>query len=227
MEKRTGAVEAEVIGLTASDLKRLTELYHGRLDVHGADVRTVGWSSRSDQHLRFEVLCRGLDLRGKRILDIGCGLGDFIPWAEQKFGADFDYVGLDLSTRLVAAARQRFGGPRRRFIEGTLASGTPTGDFDISVLSGTLTFKTSDNISTMRSVLLGAWERSREAVCSNFMTSYADTMLEKNYHYRPEEILTFAKTLSRFVTLHHDYDLWEFTIQVFRQPTLTRGTAHQ
>jgi len=84
MEKRTGAVETEVIGLTASDLERMTELYHGRLDVHGADVRTVGWSSRSDQHLRFEVLCRGLDLRGKRILDIGCGLGDFIPWPSRN-----------------------------------------------------------------------------------------------------------------------------------------------
>lgn len=222
MEKCTGIAEAGAIGLTALDVERLTGLYDGRLEQLGADVQTVGWGSRSDQHLRFEVLCRGLDLRGKRVLDIGCGLGDFIPWAEGKFGPDFDYLGLDLSKGLIAAARERFGAERRRFVEGTLAPGSSMGDFDISVLSGTLTFKTSDNISTMRTVLTEAWERSSEAVCCNFMTGYADSRLEKNFHYSPEQVFGFAKSLSRFVTLHHDYDLWEFTIQIFRQPTLAR-----
>lgn len=222
MEKCTGVAEAEAVGLTVRDLECLTGLYNGRLEEHGSDVRTVGWNSRSDQHLRFEVLCRGLDLRGKRVLDIGCGLGDFIPWAEEKFGSDFDYLGIDLSKGLIASARQRFGGPRRRFLEGTIAPGITIGEFDISVLSGTLTFKTSDNISTMRTILAGAWDCSREAVCSNFMTNYADSELKKNFHYSPEQVFGFAKTLSRFVVLHHDYDLWEFTIQVFREPKLRR-----
>jgi len=182
----------------------------------------VGWSSRSDQHMRFEVLCRSLNLQGKRVLDIGCGLGDFIPWAEEKFGPDFDYMGIDLSKGLIAAARQRFGGLRRRFMVGTLSPESSIGEFDISVLSGTLTFKTSDNCSTMQNILKSAWERSREAVCSNFMTRYADFELEKNFHYSPEDVFRFAKSLSRFVTLHHDYDLWEFTIQIFRKPTLER-----
>lgn len=222
MEKCPRSAEAEAIGLTALDLEGLTGLYEGRLVQLGADVRTVGWGSRSDQHLRFEVLCRGLDLRNKRVLDIGCGLGDFVPWAELKFGPDFDYLGMDLSSGLIGAAKQLFSGPRRRFVEGTLAPHSSIGEFDISVLSGTLTFKTSDNLSTMRSVLSSAWERSREVLCCNFMTSYAHSALDKNFHYRPEEVFAFAKGLSRFVTLHHDYDLWEFTIQVFRQPTLTR-----
>ena len=225
MEKCTGVAEAEAIGLTALDVERLTELYHGRLEELGADVRTVGWSSRSDQHLRFEVLCRGLDLRGKRVLDVGCGLGDFIPWAEEKFGSDFNYVGMYLSGGLVLAAREQFGGKRRQFVEGTLTPGSSIGEFDITLLSGTLTFRTSDNISTMQSLLSCAWDRSREAVCSNFMTRYADTALEKNFHYQPEQVFAFAKSLSRFVALHHDYDLWEFTVQVLRQPTLAR-TPH-
>jgi len=222
MEKCTRSAEAKAIGLTAHDLESLTGLYEGRLNELGADVRTVGWGSRSDQHLRFEVLCRGLDLRGKQVLDIGCGLGDFVPWAELKFGPEFDYLGMDLSTGLIEAAKRRFGGVRRRFVEGTLTPHSSIGEFDISVLSGTLTFKTSDNLSTMRSILSSAWERSREALCCNFMTSYAHSALDKNFHYRPEEVLAFAKSLSRFVTLQHDYDLWEFTIQIFREPRLRR-----
>ena len=222
MEKCPRVAEAESIGLTGADLDRLSGLYEDRLVLHGMDVRTVGWSSESDQHMRFEVLCRGLDLRGKKILDVGCGLGDFIPWAENKFGTDFDYLGIDFSNGLVAAAEKRFQSQRRKFVTGTLTPQSDLGEFDIAVFSGTLTFKTTDNIATMRSVLGSAWERTREAVCSNFMTSYADSELDKNFHYKPEEVFSFAKTLSRYVTLYHDYELWEFTIQVLMHPIIKR-----
>jgi SAM-dependent methyltransferase len=223
MEERPRSA-AEAIGLTADDYTRLTGLYDGRLAEHGVSVKTVGWGSVSDQHMRFEVLCRNLDLKGLRILDIGCGLGDFVPWAEEKYGTDFHYTGIDLSADLVKAAALRFGGKsNRKFIATTLAPNTDIGEFDVAVLSGTLTFKTADNLATMRSVLSSAWQCSRVAVCSNFMTSYADSQLEKNFHYSPEAVFGFAKSLSRHVTLHHDYDLYEFTVQVFREPTLKRA----
>jgi SAM-dependent methyltransferase len=214
---------AEAIGLTADDYTRLTSLYDGRLAVHGVSVQTVGWGSVSDQQMRFEVLCRGLDLKGARILDIGCGLGDFVPWAEGRFGTDFDYVGMDLSADLIEAARQRFGNERRQFIAGTLTPESEVGEFDVIVLSGTLTFKTADNFATLRSVFSSAWQRCKGALCSNFMTLYADTQLEKNFHYSPEAVFAFAKSLSRFVVLHHDYDLYEFTVQVLREPSLKRS----
>lgn len=222
MEERPQTA-AGTVGLTPEDYARLTGLYDSRLAEHGVSVKTVGWGSVADQHMRFEVLCRGLDLRGKRILDIGCGLGDFVPWAEARFGEDFDYLGMDLSTELISTARLSFGGERRRFHAGTLTPESDIGEFDIVVLSGTLTFKTADNMGTMRSILSSAYDRARQAVCSNFMTSYADSQLEKNFHYSPEQVFSFAKSLSRFVLLHHDYDLYEFTVQVLREPTLKRA----
>ena len=220
MEKCISTAENSAIGLTAQDLALLKSFHDKRFEELGMDVKAVGWGSRSDQNLRFEALCRQLDLRGKRILDIGCGLGDFIPWAEQKFGPDFDYVGVDLSKGMISAASQRFNNPRRQFFEGAFAFENPSGEFDISILSGTLTFKTSNNNLVMRRVLLTAWEKSREAICANFMTSYADRCLEKNHHFSPEEVFAFAKSLSRFVVLYHDYDLWEFTVQILREPKL-------
>lgn len=222
MGKRSGVAATETIGLTADDVVRLTSLYNGRLSEHGISAKTVGWASISDQYLRFEVLCRGLDLRGRRVLDIGCGLGDFVPWAEARYGADFDYTGIDLSADLVAAARERFGGARRHFVAGTLPDGDDVGMFDIALLSGALTFKTTDNMAVMRSILASAWKHCAAAVCCNFMTGYADSRLEKNFHYSPEEVFAFAHSLSRFVVLYHDYDLWEFTIQILRQPSLKR-----
>lgn len=221
MEERPRTA-AHTIGLSDEDCSRLSALYDGRYAEHGASVKTVGWGSESDQAMRFEVLCRGLNLTGKRILDIGCGLGDFVPWAESRFGTDFDYVGMDLAADLVKSAAERLGGPRRRFIADTLGTETDIGEFDVIVLSGTLTFRTTDNMATMRTILTNAFERCQGALCCNFMTSYADTQLEKNFHYSPEEVFSFGKSLTRFVTLHHDYPLFEFTLQMFRQATLQR-----
>lgn len=221
MEERTRLAAAE-LGIAESDVENIRALYNGRYAIHGTGVETVGWGSKSDQEMRFEVLCRGLDLRGKRILDIGCGLGDFVAYARQRFDGDIDYVGIDLAQDLIEAARQQYGNSRTSFHVATMSEDADLGEFDIAVMSGTLTFRTQDNMETMRRMLGLAYRRCREALCVNFLTSYADFQLEKNFHYSPEAVFSFAKTLSRFVTLHHDYELYEFTVQILRAPSLKR-----
>lgn len=210
-------------GMTVSDQNRLTDLYEGRYAEYGFDVRSVGWGSVEDQHMRFDVLCRGLELGGKSVLDLGCGLGDFVAWAEQKYVAKFKYHGMDLSPSLVDAARERYGSEGRTFSVETLSDANVSKEYDIVILSGALTFKISDNMDAMRALLRNAWRVSREAVCCNFMSSYCDFQLEKNFHYQPEVVFQYAKSISRFVNVYHDYDLYEFTVQLFRNPKLKRG----
>ena len=41
---------------------------------------------------------------GNRVLDLGCGLGDMLP-----FLGEVDYTGIDISHRYIAHARERFG----------------------------------------------------------------------------------------------------------------------
>jgi SAM-dependent methyltransferase len=50
---------------------------------------------------------------GQRILDIGCGSGHLLAALQPAAG-----VGIDLSARAVAAARERYGGDSLRFFEG-------------------------------------------------------------------------------------------------------------
>ena len=48
------------------------------------------------------------------------------------------------------------------------------------------------------------------------MSSYCDYKLNKNKHYNPEKIFKYAKSISKKVNLIHDYDLYEFTIQIYK-----------
>lgn len=206
--------------MSETDKARLLDLYHGRLAELGDDVRTVGWRSADDQRLRFSVLCRSLDLRGKRVLDVGCGLGDLVPFLEETYGPDFDYIGIDIAPNLVARAQERFGGPRRTFIATDLLSADahPIDPVDVAMLSGALTFKVADNMTLATAMIHRMWGLASEAVALNFMSSYVDFQLDKNFHYRPEDMFAVGKALTRWVTLHHDYPLFEFTLQLLRKP---------
>lgn len=197
------------------DTGRAAALYNNRYDEFGNDVRTVGWGSTEDQKLRFEVLFRGFDPKGKTILDIGCGLGDLVPWLDQRTNGDFRYVGVDIAEKLIHDARARHDKANTSFIVGDILSpGLPAAD--ISVLSGALSYKVDGLEYYARSTLRKMYELSREAVSVNFLTTYVDYELEKNQHYQPEIVFAWAKELSRQVNLLHDYPLYEFTVQIIR-----------
>ena len=55
----------------------------------------VGWRSRQNQEVRFETLASIGDLRGKSILDAGCGLGCFYGYLKDR-GWEGQYTGFDL-----------------------------------------------------------------------------------------------------------------------------------
>ena len=206
------------IELSCHDRQRIVDLYEGRLREFGHDVRTVGWGSRRDQWLRFAVLSRGLSLAGKRILDLGCGLGDLVAYLDAQRIVPREYVGLDISAALIAQANKLYGGPGRRFIVGDILQVKLEESFDVIVSSGALSFKVSDNEALAKSVLARTFSDCREAVCVNFLSTYVDYQLPKNFHYQPEAMFSYARTLTPWVSLIHDYPLYEFTLQLFRQP---------
>ncbi len=63
------------------------------------------------------------DLRGKAILDLGCGMGNFAVYALER-GAAF-YLGVDISRNMIDVARQRVDHPAVEFVN------EPVEDYDI------------------------------------------------------------------------------------------------
>jgi len=200
------------------DRDSIVALYETRFEEYGHHHKTVGWGSDADQLLRFEVLCRGLDLHGKSILDVGCGLGDMVPFLEEKTGGDFAYTGIDIAPALVQSAHDRFGKQNIRFLCTEMSKLPADEEYDIVLLSGALSYRVEDNVKYAKSVMAELYDKSRETVAVNFLSSYVDYEAEKNFHYSPEEIFSYSKELTRWVTLYHDYPLWEFTVQLHHSP---------
>jgi len=197
------------------DKSKIAELYNSRFIEFGRNIKTVGWGSEKDQYLRFEVLFRDINPKGKKILDIGCGLGDLIPFLNEKTGGDYTYIGIDIAQKLIEDARETYGADNKSFYVGDIFSINEPG-IDIAVLSGALSFK-SENIETYaKNTILKMYSISKEAASLNFLSKYVDFELEKNHHYDPEKVFSWAKSITRRVNLIHDYPLYEFTVQLFK-----------
>jgi SAM-dependent methyltransferase len=202
--------------LSHDDEQRIRALYEGRFDQFGHDVRTVGWATPDDQRLRFSVLTRDLPLDGSRILDVGCGLGDLVAFLDDGGCRNYEYVGIDISSKLIAEAQRCFGAPHRRFIVANLLDDPSLGSFDVVLCSGALSFRIADNAAVARRMIAEMFARCRHSTSVNFLSSYVDYQLPKNFHYEPETMFGYARSLTRWVRLHHDYPLYEFTLQLFR-----------
>ena len=206
--------------LTTRDLTAIRELYGTRFRELGESVETLGWGSRESQTLRFQQLFRGLDPRGKRILDFGCGFADLIPYLDRQCDAQFDYVGVDLCPELLDVASDRYSSRGFRFVTGDLLRfpNEKIGelDCDIAVASGAFSFKIEKNFDFVIAILRRLCDIASEVVCLNFLSIHVDYQLEKNFHYCPATMLQHALMNSRRVALYHDYPLWEFTLHVYR-----------
>lgn len=130
-----------------------SEYYDGMLDllelVWGRDYMAPGGPGN------VRKLAGDLDLRGKRVLDIGSGLGGPAFELARTFGAHV--TGIDLEEKLVRRARDRAeelglaGQVEFRQVEhGPLAF--PDGCFDLVVSSGALT-QTADKLAIFREIL--------------------------------------------------------------------------
>jgi SAM-dependent methyltransferase len=199
--------------------RSLVSLYEDRYAEMGEDVRTLGWKSREDQRLRFQVLCDIGDLSGRRVCDVGCGFGDLHDYLRTRFG-EVRYSGLDLSPSLVARARERHPGVAFR-VQDILEE--PPERADYFLLSGALNYRFSDNMQLTRDMLAVMFERADEGVAVNFLTSYVNFQQPHNFHHSPEAVFALARTLTRWVSLRHDYPLWEFTVYLYRGPRAAEG----
>jgi len=204
--------------LSDIDKKKICVLYEDRLRKFGLDVKTVGWGTVESQYLRFDMLVRGIDLNCKSILDIGCGLGDLVSYLDANNIHDYSYRGIDISGALITEAKKRFHGRENIHFETSDLLDLSPQPVDIVLISGALSFRVEDNIAWAQCALEKMFHLCREAVSVNFLTSYVDYVEEKNFHYSPETMFAFARNLTKYVCLYHDYRLWEFTLQLFHQP---------
>ena len=220
--------------MTRKDIKELVEVYSAALTAKGATPAGLVWPNAADLAIRFESLLRPIDF-GRHspadritLLDLGCGPGLLLDYLAENGVIDrFDYVGVDVFDATLQHARSRW--PEYRF-ELRDVRDHPFDDnvFDYCIICGVFTgrFAVSyDDMKTMAQETLKAiWPSVRVGLGFNVMSKHVDWEREDLFHWPLDDIMSFCKTnLSRHVSLHLDYGLWETSALVLKAPIARRG----
>lgn len=205
-------------GTLLSDVARY---YSSRLAEHGTTARGVDWNGTESQELRFAQLSKVLPLHGAfSVHDVGCGYGAFFDFLQNRF-PDVTYVGTDISSDMIAAARERFKDCASAVFSDDMAERRTT---DYCVASGIFNVRLTHGEDEWRNYIHATLdsiaEASRAGFAFNCLTSYSDPdrMRDHLYYANPGEIFDLCKRrYSRQVALLHDYGLYEFTILVRKE----------
>lgn len=118
----------------------IEQYYTQKVKNHGATPLGVDWPCLPTQELRFVQLLRLCDFEAPFSLnDIGCGYGAMLAFLAKRYRRKtIDYLGVDLSSAMIAEARQLW---RKRRDTGFVVANTSPRVADYSVASGIFNVK--------------------------------------------------------------------------------------
>ena len=198
-------------------LAEVAQYYSTKLAEYGETPRGVDWNGEDGQKLRFEQVCKIIDVDHFSINDLGCGYGALYDFLVSK-KKSFSYLGVDVSEGMIRAAEKRNKGlPQARFA----LSNEFDEAADFGVASGIFNVRMGRSDDQWRIYLeatLDLLDRtSRIGFAFNCLTTYSDRDKMRDYLYYADPCALFdlcKRRYSRNVTLLHDYELYEFTILV-------------
>jgi SAM-dependent methyltransferase len=200
---------------------RVQQYYTEKIQTWGATARGVDWNSPESQCLRFGQLIKLIDGGGPfTINDYGCGYGALADHLREN-GYSFRYCGFDISSQMIAKAKDLHSAmSQATFV--SEESGLSQADY--TVASGIFNVKLQTAATEWEGYLLQTLEvingLSGKGFAFNVLTKYSDPELMRPDLYYADPLLLFdyCKTrFSRFVSLIHDYPLYEFTILVRKE----------
>jgi SAM-dependent methyltransferase len=202
-------------GFSAQDLKGLRHYYATQLSGESLPEKRVGWQSAHGQRVRFEALATVGDLKGAKLLDVGCGLGGFWSYLrESKLKAD--YTGVDLFPNVVAEARRLH--PEARFeARNIYRRPFAANRFDFAFLSGVFNVKVRDNWKYMRALLKSTLRQTKKAVAFNVLNAEAQLNEPDRFCVEAKELAAFGRRLGATkVCLLDHYHPMDLTLFIYK-----------
>jgi SAM-dependent methyltransferase len=198
--------------LWMEDNEATVRYFTERVTRFGVDVQAVDWGSRASQENRFAVLAGIGDIKGARILDVGCGQGDLYGWLTHR-GIPVDYLGLDIVPAMVETARKRYPEGDFRLLD-VLNPATDTAALrcDFALASGIFYRRKHDPYGFLTAMAARLLCLARRGVAFNCLSSWHSPQEPDEFYGDPAKVVAICAGLTPRLALRHDYHPGDFTV---------------
>jgi SAM-dependent methyltransferase len=199
------------------DDERNIEYFTKLIDQYGLDVRALDWGSKKSQEERFHILAQIGDLQGARILDVGCGLGDFYIWL-RKNEYEVEYLGIDITPKMIEIASNRL--PEAEFkLKNILEDEDDIleNSFDFVFASGIFYLRQHDPYGFLKIMVRKLFAKCQIGLGFNSLSAWARPKDKKEFYADPLVVVAYCRELTQFLTLRHDYHLGDFTLYMYKK----------
>ena len=201
-----------------SDKDRIIDRYNKRIEQFGNTIQALASGNEERRQMRFQVLFECGIQEGNRILDLGCGFGDFYQFLKTKLGeGNFGYTGIDINSKIIEGAKEKFPSVDFRTCDILEDELNEQFDYVVSTSSFNLKLNELDNYTFIKNIFTTCYNAATKGVAIDLLSDYVDfKSIEEAFYYKPERVFSEAKTITKCVMLRHDYPLFEFCIYLYK-----------
>jgi SAM-dependent methyltransferase len=206
---------------TTPDYTPLLAFYRELLQKHHTGYQATGWGNPIIQHHNFLLAAKIEGLQsGMRILDVGCGLGDFYTFLKTR-GIKVDYTGVDISPEMIERARGLH--LDATFHQQDLLREPLPSTFDYVFCSGTLNLRLPNHEQWIEAMLTALYDHCDRGMTFNLLSAHhaqdrEDFQHAGDFYFAdPSNIFNICQNLSRRVSLNHSDNIETFNVYVYRE----------
>jgi ubiquinone/menaquinone biosynthesis C-methylase UbiE len=193
--------------------KQLLSFFNHHLDKFGDCPEALRWTPKGQLKRFHTLLDIAPELNNKKILDYGCGTGDFYRFLRRR-GITTQYTGVDINENFINLAKKKF--PECRFKVMSIDEESLEEYFDYIFICGVFNLKIPGVQQDTRNALLTLFRYCNKGLALNALSSHAPSKDPELNYTSPEEMVKFAiENLSPSVVLHHDRVENDFTLFVY------------
>ncbi len=193
--------------------EQLLSFYNLHYKKFGERPEALRWTPQGQLRRYYTFLEIAPDLNNRKILDYGCGMGDFYKFLKRR-GISVNYTGIDINGNFINVAKKKY--PECLFKVTSIDEGPLDEYYDYIFICGVFNLRVPGVQDDLRNALVTLFKNCNKGLALNALSSHTPVKDAELNYTSPEDTVKFAiENLSPSVVLRHDRIPNDFTLFIY------------